>query len=302
MCYSKRIMSKRLTFEFVKSEIEKGGEEFLSDVYLSNFMLFFKICVQGHKYETDWKRHSLGKRCPTCADIKTGDRCRTEYAFIKSKIQENGEILISPSCQNNKVDLFILCTEKHLYSTTWSNYLKGVRCSKCAGNKPLNLEEVRSRGSEKGLYLNSERYINNSTIMNWSCKAEWHPFPMTFGNVDSDKGCPTCSLRYDKWENQVYGQLILKFPYLKQRIRRLLKTKSFQVDIWDPLGNKAIELDGPTHYKIVYSSEKLEKQQASDLRKNQECLDAGIKLLRVKYSDYMKDPEGSLAKIVEFLS
>jgi very-short-patch-repair endonuclease len=159
----------------------------------------------------------------------------------------------------------------------------------------LALEEVRVRGLEKKFYLNSEIYQGVLSLLNWSCMAEWHPFSMTFGNVSQGRGCPVCALKYNKWEDSVFDQLVLKFPYLKQRIRRLLETKSFQIDIWDPKNLKAVELDGDYWHSQP-------KQISRDLLKNQECLDANIQLLRVKYSEYMKDPELALAKIIQFLS
>jgi len=306
-------MPKKLTYEFVKQKIEEGGEELLSPSYDGNqAYLQIRCASKLHIYPIRYYNHHSGRRCPDCAHIALGINNRGDLELVKKEIHNYGDVFISHIYENGKLYIDFNCKNAHLnQGKDWQSYRNGSRCGPC-GNARAGLA-ARQNPEE----LKAELFKNGDTLISFIYK-KWRlylDFICSEGHFNKNKAassykqghcCSKCARGNRKWENSVYQTLLVTFFNLEQNVTGMLKRKSSELDILDCNNLKAIELDGPTHYEIMWfdkgSPKRLERQQKRDLRKNQECLDAGIKLLRVKYSEYMKDPEGSLAKIIEFLS
>ena len=66
-------LKNRLTYDFVKSEIEKTGYKLLSKEYTNEKSELLIECDEGHKYKTSWGRFRDGIRCTECS-MSIGER------------------------------------------------------------------------------------------------------------------------------------------------------------------------------------------------------------------------------------
>ncbi len=60
-------MSKKHSYEFIKSQFEKEGYTLLSKEYKNAFQKLEYICPNGHKHSISWHSWQHGQRCKYCA-------------------------------------------------------------------------------------------------------------------------------------------------------------------------------------------------------------------------------------------
>jgi len=130
----------------------------------------------------------------------------------------------------------------------------------------------------------------------WEC-CLFHRWSTSFSSiVQNDSWCPTCAgSKHNGFENEVFHGLWYYFPDAQRNIKGLLKNKRFELDIWIPSLRAGIECDGEKWHAYPKAIER-------DARKNKECAEAGIKLLRIKYLDWKKDQFSVIVRIIEFLT
>ena len=109
--------------------------------------------------------------------------------------------------------------------------------------------------------------------------------------------------RHSKPELEIYEFVKSKFPDAINGKSGLLHNKRFELDIYVPSLNKAIEYNGPTHdpdHNLYKGS------QDRDYRKELDCKETGgIELLKIDYKEFeLKNVNKQLAfdKISEFLN
>jgi very-short-patch-repair endonuclease len=106
-------------------------------------------------------------------------------------------------------------------------------------------------------------------------------------------GCSHCSNRNSKQEIELYDMVKEKYPDAQSSVS-VLRNRMFKPDIWVPSLRKIVEFDGDYWHNTPSGQDR-------DLRKDQECEELGIKILHIKYSDYIKDKEGQISKMWFFL-
>jgi hypothetical protein len=297
---------RKLTIEEVRQKGLEKGFYLNSKEYVNNKEYLSWSCkAEWHEFPMRFNNiYNQNQGCPYCAGL-----VKHTVEYVRQQGLEKGFYLNSEVYENCMANLSWSCkVEWHEFKASYNSIDRDQGCYQCytqhrGDDIRLEIEEVRSRGFEKGFYLNSEEYVNNKELLSWSCKTQWHEFSANLTNIYHESiTCPKCPRSYIKWEKDVYEILVRTFPQLKRNQRRLLKTKRFELDVWDPVLRKAIECDGPWHYESMgYSQENLDKRIDRDLRKNKECENAGIKLLRIRYSEYVKDPQRAIDKMVEFM-
>lgn len=100
-------------------------------------------------------------------------------------------------------------------------------------------------------------------------------------------------------EELVYNFIRGLIPEAIRGKRGLLKTKSFQLDVYIPSLKKAIEFDGTFWHKSDWAV--MHGAFFRDARKDRECLEAGIELLRINECDFDANRDSIFAKITAFL-
>lgn len=248
---------------------------------------FCTYIVCGHDTLKRLNDAQQGYGCDDC----NGNVKHTQEEAVSIYL-EHGFIL-KDTYLNSRAKHKCLCVVNgHKVTPSLGSVLMGSGCFGCVGKVKYTQEEAEKFYISKGFIL-IDTYVNNSTSHSCKCVAKNHKVKKQLTHIQQDSGCPTCALKYNKWEDGVFVKLSTVFPHLLPKAR-VLKNKRFHLDVWDPVNRKAVELDGDYWHDLP-------KHTASDHRKNKECQDAGIKLLRIKYSQYMKDPQASLDLAIAFL-
>jgi hypothetical protein len=141
-------MSKRLTYEFVKTEFEKEDYILLSKEYKNNHTKLDYMCPNGHEHSITWNKWQTGKRCPYCAG-----NAKLTIEFVRKSFESEGYILLSNSYVGNKTKLRYICPIGHKGAITWDNWKQGRRCTKCANNVKLTIDFVRESFEKEGYVL-----------------------------------------------------------------------------------------------------------------------------------------------------
>lgn len=136
----KRGNSRKLSYDYVKTFIEKEGYSLISKEYKNNNTKLELICDKGHNIQMTFGNFQRGNRCKICATKKNIDKQRHSYEYVKSFIKSIGYTLIDEKYVRNSDKLKIRCDKGHEISTSFKNLLKGNRCPECG---------VISHGEEK---------------------------------------------------------------------------------------------------------------------------------------------------------
>lgn len=119
-------MPKKLTYEFIKEQIEKEGYNLLSKEYINANTKLKIRCPKGHEYEVTYGKFYSGRKCPEC-----NGGVRLTYSYIKKQIEDRGFFLISNTYKNIHTKLDIKCPEGHNYKATYNNFRENHGCSVC---------------------------------------------------------------------------------------------------------------------------------------------------------------------------
>jgi len=87
------------------------------------------ICSKGHYGSIRWSDWNKGRRCLDCSGKK-----KHTVAFVKSKFEAEGWVLVSKKYINAHSNLKYICPKGHVGAITWTNWQRGERCPKCSGN------------------------------------------------------------------------------------------------------------------------------------------------------------------------
>ena len=122
ICYG----NKKLTYDFVKTQIENEGYELLSKKYKNNNTKLLVECPQKHQYKVTYDNFKQGCRCAICA----GNRKLT-YDFVKQQFENVGYKLLSKEYIGVLSKLKVKCPKKHIYEIKYGNFQQGKRCPVC---------------------------------------------------------------------------------------------------------------------------------------------------------------------------
>jgi hypothetical protein len=83
-------MPQKLTYEYVKSFIEKDGYVLLSNEYVNSKTKLTIKCDEGHTYNAHFNSFRGGCRCPICFGTP-----KHNYQYVKEYVESDGFILLS---------------------------------------------------------------------------------------------------------------------------------------------------------------------------------------------------------------
>lgn len=100
--------NKKLTYDFVKSEIENViGYTLLSDHYINFDSKLSVRCPVGHEYEVSYGCFRRGNRCPQC-------NFESKSSKAENEIQEHVKTLTSGVICNDRTQILNPLTNYHL--------------------------------------------------------------------------------------------------------------------------------------------------------------------------------------------
>jgi hypothetical protein len=179
----------------LKNESKKKRGDCLSVKYNNTKTKYKWICSEGHIWEARWNDIRRGHWCPKCAFIKNaiGNRVHTINDLQEFAIKKDGKCL-SEKYISMGTKYKWKCQCGYVWGARWENIKRGEWCPKCANRLLLTIEEMKKLAEYRcGLCL-SDKYINNSTKLEWQC-LEGHTWEATPGSVKSGKWCRKCAYR-----------------------------------------------------------------------------------------------------------
>lgn len=284
-------MSKKLTYEWVKSKVEERGFKLISETYTDNRTKIEVECKNGYRWNVLWGNFYHKKQnCPCCSP----KGLKKNFSFVKDFIEkEEGYKVLSSEkdYKNTKSILSIRCPKGSIWKSNYNRFQQGQRCScvHCANNKPLTYEFVKSYIELQGEKLLSKEYVNNRTPIKIECK-KGHIYYPHFNNFkDGNSRCPQC--RESRGERKITEffadneiEFIRQYEYVECKHKRVLP-----FDFFLPKYNTLIEYDGKQHYErgsFRMSDEEFEEVQKRDKIKTDYCKENNIKLIRIPYWDF----------------
>lgn len=80
---------KKLSYEFVKEQIEKEGYKLLSKEYINAHSKLIVRCPKDHEYEIIYSNFKKGHRCPKCKYLNQVENLKLSYEFVKEQIEDS---------------------------------------------------------------------------------------------------------------------------------------------------------------------------------------------------------------------
>jgi len=180
-------MSKRLSYNYVKSQFEKEGYTLLTKEYKNSYQKLKFICPNGHKHSISWGAWSQGQRCAYCSN-----RVKKTIEEVREFFEKEGYILLSKEYKNAHQKLNYICPNNHKHSISWHMFEQGRRCPYCAKCAKKTIEEVREAFEKEGYILLTKKYKNAHQKLTYRCPRN-HLNSITWNDWKHGNRCPYCS-------------------------------------------------------------------------------------------------------------
>lgn len=113
-----------------------------------------------------------------------------DYDYVKKYIENYNYKLISSEYLNIKSKINIMCSNEHMYETSFKNFKDGRRCPKC---RKIPFNKVKELFENNGftLLITEEQYSNTSTPIEVQC-SNGHISKKRYDGLLEGKGCRDC--------------------------------------------------------------------------------------------------------------
>lgn len=153
---------RKLTYGYIRKEIEKKGYKLLSKKYVNGHTKLEVQCPKGHIYKMSWSRFQQRDRCPTCNANSFSSKAESEIANIIEvqgiKIKRNDRTQITNPLTGNRLELDIWMPKLNKAIEFNGKYWHSFK-DKIIKDK-IKLHECVKKGIEL-LIINEKSWINN---------------------------------------------------------------------------------------------------------------------------------------------
>lgn len=257
------------------------------------------ICPQHGKFTQCVNNHmNVGSGCPTCGNIKKMAKIaisKTHDDFIsESKIVHNEkyDYSLTKYIKNDK-KVKIICREHGAFLQRASGHLRGAGCAKCALKNrtytPHEFYEQCNVMHENKYDYSKCDYVSGGGTKKIKILCPKHgEFSQKASEHLHGSGCHSC------WASK--GELGIK-DFLdknsivyesEKKFDTCVNKRELPFDFYLPQHNVCIEYDGVQHSTaIVYwgGDERLKQTQDNDAIKTKWCVDNGVDLIRIDYTE-----------------
>ena len=194
--------------------------------------------------------------------------------------------------------LKIICPEHGVFEQRATNHLSGYGCRECVKRSPGNIEKIKSKSNSKELDFSESVYVNNKTPIKVICKkcgTIFYPRPDNL--LFYKTGCPVCTKRsgISRKENELkefIKSLGLKF---RENSRKIIPP--YEIDIFIPSLNIAVEYNGLYWHSKEVLEKRLEDYKNYHLNKLEKCEEKGIRLIQIFEDEWINNKEEIKEKI-----
>ena len=264
-----------LDLNWLKSLANKNNGLCLSAEYRGVGKNYIWECSQGHKFKASAHDIRRGRWCRDCSKFPNRD-----LSFYNQLALNKGGRCLSSKYENCMKKVQWICSMGHIWNATPNKIQQGKWCPDCGGSKPKNIEYLQFLASKREGKCLAKQYKNMLTLVLWECKFN-HTWLAKGNSISNGRWCPFCFPRHSRIETEIYKRFLSVFPDSIQGAR-ILKNKLYEIDIYIPSKNVAIEYDG----EYMHSYKNPNYLPERDENKNKMCLEMNIKLFRIKEKDY----------------
>lgn len=284
-------MPPKLTLQKVVERANVLGFACLSTKYVDSKTKMEWRCTQGHKFVARYNDIDQNHGCRKCFAMKNSVRLFLTKNEVSEQVERLGYRLSGPYIMA-KFPLPLTCPKGHSCFVRLHDLREGHGCGVC---DKISVEEIENICKERGGKFVPT--VEVSTVQNkgvFICGLG-HKWESRISSVIHQKTwCPHCLKISSKKERELFDVVKLLYFDAHPNVRRLLKEKNFEIDIYVPSLRKGIEFDG-TYW---HSSP---KAKAREQKKNFQCAEVGIDLLRITEKEYVDDKNAAIAKVISWL-
>jgi hypothetical protein len=272
------------------------GGRCLATSYVGTNVLVKWACGNGHVWEAQaCALQTQNRWCPWCSGNKN-NRTASWYQELAEKRGGKTEAL---KYVGTNVPVPWMCSRGHKWTAQACAIQAGVWCRECSGSAKHDLSWCQGEAERRGGKCLSEKYENALAKMRWQCKYGhvWEARPNSV--ISRGQWCPHCCRHVSRPEEELFK--IIKYLYEDAQSRvRIPNHRRFELDIFIPSKNKAIEYDGLFWHHSVWAASHGAHER--DAKKNAACQKEGIGLMRIQELELAEDPKGTLGRIMTWLN
>ena len=269
----------------------------------SGIKVWWKCKNCGYSWETSVVNRTKGKGCPECGIKKIWEVRRVNLLNKKGSLFDtNPELEDEWDFDKNIVDPLSLTSGSHkkvwwkckkcefIWEANVASRTRGRGCPSCGKESGLltrHINKLESKGSlfdNNPIFLREWDYENNTNISPqsitvnstekvwWICSVCGYNWKARVDHRFNGVGCPQCAReKQSSFPEQAVFYFIKKvFPDAINGDKNLISP--YELDIYIPLKNIAIEYDGQAFHKYT----------KRDIKKNELCKNKGIYLYRIR--------------------
>ena len=269
-------------------------------------------CEKGHEWQATIASRNGGSGCPYCSG-RYAINGENDLATINPELakewnyEKNGNLKPNEFAANSGKKVWWKCSKGHEWQSTIASRNNGCGCPICSNKQVLisyndlatiNPKLASEWNHEKNGELKPEDFMPNSNKKAWWKCEKGHEWRATINSRNNGGGCPICTSE----RNTSFPEYAFIYYLKKQDIEifHSYKEKGYELDIYIPSKNIAIEYDGYFWHK---------NKAKKDLEKNSRCVKDGVKLYRIREGlpvlndtsiDYVVDKnQKNLAEVIQ---
>jgi lysozyme family protein len=152
-------MRRRISRENLENVLEEEGYKLLLYNGFGNKTMHLSLCPNGHEWSVSWSRFmNNGSRCLRCSN-----NCPVTEKDFRELLDGEGYKLLQYNGSGSTTKHQTLCPKGHRWTTCWTIFVEGHRCSKCADNSPVTEEDIKEVLEEEGYKLIQYNGLGSST-------------------------------------------------------------------------------------------------------------------------------------------
>jgi len=223
------------------------------------------------------------QRCSACC----GNRKLTLEVISLGLAKESYSVKDGQVYDYNSGFLQFICDRGHEYTSSWSKWDDGIRCSVCNGGLPLTQEQAIERIEAKGIF----RYVggvheSNKSYFNVTCVANNHSLTVRFdGLAYEDRECATCSKAKGRSKAEVEIEEWLVGLGYNVVVSDREQVQPLELDIYLPDQKLAIEYCGLYYHSVLFKDWKYHQGKYAA------CQDKGIRLITIFEDEWARKKE-----------
>jgi len=284
-------MKKITKNEFIeKAKLIHGDKYDYSNVdYVNTTTLVSINCPVHGEFEQIPKSHMNGSGCYFCGlkSLKEKQSMGLEQFIDRAtKIYGNEYEYDFVYYVNTKTKVKINCKKHGMFYKTPDEFLKGSGCKECSktnlrdkfsDDKIVFINKSNLVHKNKYDYIESN-YINSKSKVKITCPTHGD-FEQKPNDHIMGKGCPKCSLIYNKMEDELKEFIKSLNIVFNENVKKIISP--YELDIFIPTHNLAIEFNGLYWHSEVY------KDKNYHLNKTKMCQDKHIQLIHIFEDEWL---------------